>query len=353
MSNEKRATKQKILKRKLDHDRALRVVEHNERPSIIGASPIEPIGEYLFADRDEYAVFISFVFKNLSEKALVGLDIRLDFYYYQNIPYYSLFFSYCERDLTFGIISRGDKKLGFKQACLRDRVESGECFGEKTLIPITDIAYTRIKTVLVSAEFADGTRVPIDLAVNGRAKRITELDRASRSIFEKGDVSPHLTRLHPASNVPQFGSASWLCCCGNKNPDRFDKCERCHRDRESQKALLSGEVIEAQRDRLISDPTAIIYHDKSKFRQNRFLENKHDIEKKSEMARRAMENVVEEQNKRGPFGLVIRFAVWAQTLGIAVAILAFIAILYFALEDPGRDSENFTKFIQKLLDGDF
>lgn len=354
MNNEqKRISKQKTLHRKLDYDRALRVVEHNGNPSILGKSPVEPIESYVYADRDEYAVFLSFVFKNLSEKALVGLDLRIDFYYYQNIPYFSLCFSYCKEDLSLGIISRGDKKLGFKKSCLRDRVESGECFGEKVLIPITDIAYTRIKTVLVSAELEGGERVDIDLAMNGRARRISELDRASRSTFEKGDISPHLRKLHPASNLPQFGSASWLCCCGNKNPSRLEKCEKCRRDRESQKALLSGEVIEAQKERIVSDPTAIIYHDKSKYRQNKFLENERDLRKKNDMIEQALKNVAKQNGTKAQCGVVFKIVYWFIGMMVVSLVLAIAYSIYMILRDSYGDEGNFMKFIQKLLDGDF
>ncbi len=350
---QKRLTKKIITQRRFDYDRALRTVDNIGIPSILGESPVEPIEGFIFADRDEYAVFLSYVFKNLSEKALVGFDIRIDFYYYQNIPYCSLCFSYCEKDLSFGIISLGDKKLTFKQSCLRGKIESGECFGESVLIPITDIRYTKIKTVLVSAEFEDGTKVPIDLAVSGRAKRISELDRASRSIFERGDISPHLKRLHPAKNIPQFGAASWLCCCGNKNPIRLNKCEKCRRDRESQEMLLSESVIEGQKNAIVADPTAITFHDKSKFRQNKYLENERDIRKKNDMTERALKNVAEQNSTKERCGMVFRIFYWIMGISVISTLLAIAYSLVMILRDSYGDTGNFAKFIHKLLDGDF
>lgn len=349
----KREIKQKTAERRLDNDRALRTVDNIGIPSILGESPVEPIEGFIFADRDEYAVFLSYVFKNLSEKALVGLDIRIDFYYYQNIPYCSLDFSYCEKNISFGIISRGDKKLDFKHSCLRGKVESGECFGEKILIPITDIRYTKIKTVLVSAKFEDGTSIPIDIALSGSAMRLSELDRASRSVFEKGDVSPHLKKLHPAKNVPQFGASSWLCCCGNKNPSRFDKCEKCHRDRESQEKLLSGSVIEGQRNAIVADPTAIIYHDKSKFRQNKYLENKQDLRKKNDMIERAIKNVEKDHSTKEQCKVFFRFFYWIVGISVVSTVIAIIYSLINIFKDSYGDESNFAKFIRKLVDGDF
>lgn len=353
MDNEK-IRKQKLLLRKCDNDRALRTVDNIGIPSILGESPIEPIEGFIFADRDEYAVFLSFVFKNLSEKALVGLDIRIDFYYYQNIPYCSLDFSYCEKELSFGIISSGNKKIAFRQSVLRSQIESGECFGEGILIPITDIRYTKIKTVLVSARFADGTESPIDIAINGRATLITELDRASRSVFEKGDVSPHLKKRYPSKNIPQFGSAAWLCCCGNKNPMRFDKCEKCHRDRESQEALLSESVINKGRTEIVSDPTAITFHDKSKFRQNKYLENSSDLRKKNDMIEKAIKNVEKAQStKNGAFGIIFRILYWIVAISVVSTLVAIVYSLINIFKDSYGDEGNFAKFIRKLVDGDF
>lgn len=350
---QKRINKKITLQRRLDNERALRTVDNLGIPSILGESPVEPVEGFIYSDRDEYAVFLSYVFKNLSEKALVGLDIRVDFYYYQNIPYCSLCFSYCEKNISFGIVSADGKKYSFKQSSLRAKIESGECFGEGVLIPITDIRYTRIKTVLVSAEFEDGTTVPIDLALNGSAKRIQELDSASRSVFEKGDVSPHLKRLHPAKNIPQFGSSSWLCCCGNKNPIRFDKCEKCRRDRESQEMLLSGGVIEAQKNAIVSDPTSVVFHDKSRFRQNKYLENERDIRKKNDMIENALKNVAEQHRTKAQFGFVFKIAYWFIGMMVISLILAAAYSLFMILRDSYGDEDNFAKFIHKLLDGDF
>ncbi len=350
---QKRITKQKITQRRFDYDRALRTVDNIGIPSILGESPVEPIEGFIYADRDEYAVFLSYIFKNLSEKALVGFDIRIDFYYYQNIPYCSLCFSYCEKDLSLGTISCGDKKLNFKQSCLRSKVESGECFGENILIPITDIRYTKIRTILVSAEFEDGTTVPIDLAVSGRAKRISELDSASRSVFEKGDISLHLKKLHPAKNIPQFGSSSWLCCCGNKNPIRLNKCEKCRRDRESQEMLLSESVIEGQKNTIIADPTAVTFHDKSKFRQNKYLENERDIRKKNDMIEQALKNVVKQNSTKERCGVFIKIFYWLIGMSVISTLLAIAYSLLMILRDSYGDKDNFAKFIHKLLDGDF
>lgn len=353
MESEKKDQREKFRLRKFDSERSLRAVEHIKTPSILNGSPIEPIEGFILADRDEYAVFFSFCFKNLSGKALKRLDVRLDFYYYQNIPYCGIDFSYCKKELTFGnIVSKGTA-IGFKKSCLRDVIENGEIFGENSLIPITDLRYTNIKLVLVSAEYDSGEKEELGFTVNKRALRITELDRVSRLVFDRGDVFLRSKAVFPAKNVPQFGDVAWLCCCGNKNHASLDHCEKCQRSKATQLELLSDTALQKRKNEYISNPTAIAFHDKTKYSQNKYLENKHELRKKNEMAERAMEKVIEEQNKYGAFGLVKRFAVWAYTLGIITLVLGLAVILYLALKDPGEDEVNFFRFIRKLLEGDY
>lgn len=92
----KRTRKAHIKRRKFDSMRSLRVVKHFDYPFVLENSFIEVTEGYIFSDRDTYDVFASFVFKNLSEKELKRLDIRIDFYFYQNIPYTSLDFCYSQ-----------------------------------------------------------------------------------------------------------------------------------------------------------------------------------------------------------------------------------------------------------------
>ncbi len=353
MVDDKRSIKQKLRLRKYDAERALRVVEHIEAPSILRECPIEPIECFVFADRDEHAVFLSYCFKNISDKAITRLDVRIDFYYYQNIPYCSTEFSYCQSELSFGIISRNGKPLDLKRSSLRESVESGEIFGEKILIPITDIRYTKMKLVLVSSEFADGTKKELGIAVDRNARRIDELDRVSRLVFDRGDTAVRSRAVFPAKNIPQFGDSAWLCCCGNKNSVFLDRCERCQREKAVQQELLSDSALEKRKNELVSTPSAVLFHDKTKFRQNKYLENEHDLKKKRDMAERAMKKVLEDQGTRKTCGVVIRFEIWVIVLNAFFGILGLAVVLYLALRDPGEDSVNFSKFIQKLLDGDF
>ena len=49
---------------------------------------------------------------------------------------------------------------------------------------------------------------------------------------------------------------------------------------------------------MINDPTEITLHDKSKFKQNKFLESQDDIDKKIEQYEKAMKNIAYEEKRK-------------------------------------------------------
>lgn len=330
-------------------ERALRVVEHIDAPAILDKSPVELTDGYIYADRDEYAVFASFVFKNLSEKYIKRLDIRIDFYYYQNIPYKELEFSYSAKSLTLGIISKKGRRLKPKESNARETVENGECFGECVYIPITDIRYTRMRLVLLSVEYGNGDVQTLDIVVGGNAKRISELDRISKLVFERSNVFNIAQRLYPAKNIPQFGALGWLCCCGTKNAASDKKCEKCQRSRDLQCNTLSATALEAKKNDLVSEPTAIVFHDKSKYAQNKYLENAADLRRKEAEIKKAKENVVraERARERRRGGALLKFWLWV----LFIDLLIFLILLFMILIDPGQDGDSFTMLMRKLTEG--
>lgn len=291
-------SKESKKRQKIDRMRSLRVVKYLEFPFILPDSPVEPIEGYIVSDMDTYDVFASLIFKNLAERPLRKLNVRLAFYLNQNIPYTHVDFSYSHDDLTFGIIGKDGVDLKFKQSNERVAIEQSETFGACVYIPLPETYFTRLEVTLVSVEYAGGHVVELNTLVSGKNKRYSELDDVSKIVYTRVNIYQAAESRFPTKVVPQFGNTVWLCCCGNKNPTASETCEVCGREKEWQQKSVSAEVLEETTKRMVSDPREVGLHDKSKFKQNNHLESKEENEKKIEQYEQAMKNIAREEERR-------------------------------------------------------
>lgn len=291
-------SKESIERQKVDKDRALRVVKYIDYPFLLPDSPIELEEGYIVSDRQTCEVFASFIFKNISERPIQKLNIRLECYQNQNIPYLHIDFTYSQADLTFGIISKNGVDMKLRDANQKRFIEKSETFGSCVFIPIPESYFKKMEVVLVSVEYINGDLEMINTVVAGDTKRYRELDDISKRVYTRVNIYQAAEERFPTVVIPQFGSKGWLCCCGNKNPDSCSECEKCGREKEWQKNNVSHVALQETKRRIVSDPREIAFHDKSKFKQNKFLENDSDVQKKIEQYEKAMRNVALEEQRR-------------------------------------------------------
>lgn len=298
MKEDKKALKAKIKRQKADRMRALRVVKYLEYPFILENSPVEIDEGYIVSDMESYDVFASFIFKNISERPIRKLNIQLACYLNQNIPYTHIDFTYAQDDLTFGIISKDGVDLKLREANARSFIEKSETFGACVYIPLPESYFTKLEVILVSVEYAGGVVEEINTVVAGNNKKFSELDNISKMVYSRVNIYRAAEERFPTKVLPQFGEKVWLCCCGNKNPSAAEKCEKCGREKEWQEKSVVSSALEETKNRMINDPTEITLHDKSKFKQNKFLESQDDIDKKIEQYEKAMKNIAYEEKRK-------------------------------------------------------
>ena len=294
----KKEMKEKIKRQKYDRMRSLRVVKYLEYPFILPDSPVELDEGYIVSDMETYDVFASFIFKNVSERPIRKLNIRLSCYLNQNIPYTNIDFTYSHEDLTFGIISKDGNDLKLRQSNERVTVERSETFGSCVYIPLPESYFTKLEVILLSVEYAGGQVVELNTLVAGNSKRYADLDNISKIVYTRVNIYKAAEEKYPTKVIPQFGNTVWLCCCGNKNPASSDKCELCGREKEWQEKSVTSQVLEETKKKMVGDRQERVLHDKSRFKQNKFLESDEENERKIKQYEQAMKNIAYEEQRK-------------------------------------------------------
>lgn len=294
-NNCKPVDKEHILRQKNDRMRSLRVVKYLEYPFILPDSPVDIEEGYIVSDRDTYDIFASFIFKNITARPLKKLNVRINCYLNQNIPYTHIDFEYSHDLLTFGIIGKDDIDLKFKDSNKKIYIDKSETFGACVYIPLPETYFTKIELVLLSVEYVGGEVVDINTVVAGDSKKYKDLDNITKMVYARVNIYRSAEEKYPTKVMPQFGSTVWLCCCGNKNPDAAEVCEKCGREKEWQKTVIVSEKLEETKTQIVSDPREVTLHDKSKFKQNKHLETKEETQKKIEQYEKAMKNIALEE----------------------------------------------------------
>lgn len=290
--------KANMQRQKTDRQRGLRVVKYIDYPFILPDSPVELEEGYIVSDRETCDVFASFIFKNVSDKLIRKLNIRLDCYLNQNIPYLHIDFSYSHETLTFGIIEKNGIQMKLRDANKRRTIQTSECFGSCVYIPLPESYFTKMEVIVSSVEFNDGTVSVLNTVVAGDTKIFSELDNISKTVYSRVNIYESTEYDYPTKMMPQFGDSAWLCCCGNKNPYSQTVCERCGREKEWQQKNLTSEMFDKTREKMVNDPREITLHDKSRYKQNRFLESEAERKAKIEEYEKAMRNIAEDEKRK-------------------------------------------------------
>lgn len=278
--------------------RSLRVVKYLDFSAILENSPVEVVEGYVVSDRDDGDVFASVVFKNVSAKKLKKLNIQLWCYLNQNIPYCKLNFSYSHDDLTFGIINSGGKELRLRDSNKRESIEQNECFGSCVYLKLPESYFTKLEVYIDSVEYLFGETAEVGTVAGGSVRKYRDLDSITKLVYTRVNIYESAEHTHPAVVIPQETNTAWLCCCGNKNPREAEYCGVCNRERDWQLNNITEEALEEKRTEMNSDPTERVIHDKSGFRQDKYLETDAEIAEKIERYEQAMKNIAQEEKQK-------------------------------------------------------
>lgn len=295
---QKKQIRKNIKRQQKDRMRSLRVVKYLDFSAILSDSPVEITDGFIVADREDGDVFASVVFKNVGAKKIKKLNIQLWCYLNQNIPYCKLDYSYSHEELTFGIIRSGGRELRLRESNRRETVGQNECFGSCVYLILPETYFTKLEVYIDSAEYESGEKEEIGVVAGGSVRRYKDLDNISQLVYTRVNIYGSAEHTHPAVVIPQETNTAWLCCCGNKNPREAEYCGVCSRERDWQLKNITEEALEEKRTEFNADPTERVMHDKSGFRQDKYLETDEEIAAKVERYEQAMKNIAEEEKQR-------------------------------------------------------
>ncbi|MBO4501160.1 MAG: hypothetical protein J5760_02865, partial [Clostridia bacterium] len=293
--------------------------------AILSNSPVEINDGFIVADRDDGDVFASIVFKNVGAEKLKRLNIQLWCYLNQNIPYCKLDFSYMHEDLTFGLIRSGGSELRLRESNRREYIGQNECFGSCVYLKLPESYFTKLEVYIDSVENDKGEKTEVGVVAGGSVRRYQDLDNISKLVYTRVNIYGSAEHTHPAVVIPQETNTAWLCCCGNKNPRDAEFCGVCNRERDWQLNNITEEALEEKRTELNADPTERVMHDKSGFRQDKYLETDDEIAAKVERYEQAMKNIAEEEKQRKNYRRKILKRI---IIAIIIAVAIYLAVYW-------------------------
>ncbi|HAN21372.1 MAG: hypothetical protein A2Y15_06970 [Clostridiales bacterium GWF2_36_10] len=290
--------KQLKKQQKQDRSRIFRVVEYLDYCAIFEHCPVEIIDGYIISDVDNYEIFASFVFRNVSKKKIESLDIRLICYQNQNIPYIKIPFTYSFKSFTLGNREINGKRIRDKKQIQNPYIAPSESFGETVYIPIPETYFSKFELEISGVKYADGNYEKLEVIAGKRVTKYKDLTDESKFIYSKLNIFSAAEELFPTRFVPQKGEYAWLCCCGQKNLNELDKCENCLRDRDWQFENLEVNKLENAAKEIAEEEKAYFKNEKTSYSQLKFLQTDEDIQRKVKAYELAMKKVAEDERRR-------------------------------------------------------
>lgn len=283
---------------KRDRQRIFRVLEYLDYSAVFERSPVEIIEGYVLSDVDNYDIFASFVFRNVSDRGILSLDILLQCYHNQNIPYLKIPFTYSLESYTLGTRRINGKTIKDKIADQKPVIDSTETFGETVYIPIPESYFTRLQVILTGVTYADGSREELNLVAGKSIKKFHELNAEMKIAYNKVNIFTANEEVFPIKVVPQEGEMAWLCCCGHKNPKSAELCEVCQRERDWVLQNLAEEKLDETARIIAEEEKHLFKPDRTNYRQDKYLQNEEEIRRKKEAYELAMKRVTENERRK-------------------------------------------------------
>ena len=298
MATDTSILKQLKRQQRKDRMRIFRVVEYLDYSAVFENCPVEITEGYTICDVDNYEIFASFVFRNVSKKRIRSLDIQLICHQKLNYSVLKIPFTYSNESYTLGTRRIEGKRIRDKRILVNPDISPCESFGETVYIPIPEDFVSKFELEILGVKYSDGTYMPINIIAGRSFTRFNELDDDEKFLYYRINIYTAAEELFPVRVMPQQGEDAWLCCCGHKNINDFEKCELCQRERDWQLENIEKERLEASVKKLREEEKSYFKDDKSEYRQDKYLQNEADIKKKVKAYELAMKNVAELERKK-------------------------------------------------------
>lgn len=281
-----------------ERQRIFRVVDYLDYSAVFDKCPVEIIEGYTICDVENYEIFASFVFRNVSSKKLKSLDIELICHQKLNYTPLIIPFTYSFQNCTLGIRSIGEKKFRSKKQLLVPDISEGESFGETICILIPEDFLEHLEIKIAGVEYTDGVYEKIGLIAGKSYKRFSELGEEHKHVYNNLNIFTAAEELYPTIVIPQMGENAWLCCCGHKNLNSVVKCEICLREKEWQFENIEEAKLDATVKEIIETEKTFYKQDKSNYSQTKHLQNEEEIERRKKAYELAMKNVATRERKK-------------------------------------------------------
>lgn len=290
--------KQLKKQQRRDRQRIFRVVEYLDYSAVFEKCPVEITEGYTISDENNYEIFASFVFCNVSKKRIRALDIQLICHQKMNYSVLKIPFTYSNESYTLGTRRLNGKKIRDKKLLIDPDISTGESFGETVYIPIPEDFVSKFELEIVGVKYTDGTYEKLTLTAGKSFTRFTELGDEEKYVYNKMNIYAAAEELFPTMVLPQKGENAWLCCCGHKNINENDQCERCLRERDWQFEHIEEAMLESSVKEIAEVEKTYFKKDKFAYPQDKYLENEEDIRKKVKAYEEAMKNVAALERKK-------------------------------------------------------
>jgi len=320
--------KKQKKRQKIDRQRIFRVVEYLDYSAVFEKSPVEVIEGYIVSDVDDYSIFASFVFRNVSKKRLKALDVRLLCYHNQNIPYLKIPFTYSYERYTLGTRKKGSQRIWDKKMRSNPVIDRDKSFGEAVYIPVPESYFSRLELEITGVRYADGSYEELSLIAGKRHDRFAELDNDKKFAYMTVNIYLAAEEHFPTRFIPQQGENAWLCCCGHKNSNENETCDKCKREKSWELENVTSEKLAEVSDRLQKDETAYFAHDKTKYTQTKYLETEEEVQRKIEQYELVMKKISEEERRREG----LKTWIIPKVLLTLAAVYLFVFILQYLYE---------------------
>ena len=283
-----------------DRERIYRIIDTFEFNSIVERSPVQVQEGIAIRDEDTGELFASFTFRNLSEKEIASLSIRLLLYHDADIPQTTkVYFTYSAVNASFGIRSmpwKKSKRLVNKreQRCIRPT----ESFGKSAYMLLPHNYCKKLEIEFLSVEYKDGAVEKLGIVVPNESEKMSGLESAKRYAYSTMNKYKETEKSYPAVVIPQKSENAWLCCCGHKNLIANDKCEICGREKEWEFASLNDKKLSETVTELKRANDRLVYPRKNPFKgYQRPLTPEEEYQKKLEYEK-VLRNLEEEERRK-------------------------------------------------------
>ena len=341
-----------------DRMRRLRVLEYVDSSAIFDDSPLEIREGFLISDRDNGDLFLVLSFRNVSDRPVSALKIRVLLYRdHKPVPYERKEYTYSWKTGSFGVRTLNGVERKEKEVREETTIRYSETFGDGIYLPIPSTYFTKLQVDLLDVTYEDGKTEHLGLTAGAKAKRFSELRSELQGAYAEVNVFRTLEAIHPIRVLPEEGERVWLCCCGQKNPSEKDHCEICGRDRDWQLCNLTMDKLRKKEREMEADPGRRVLHDLTGYKPKEFG-TAEEIEAKVEERNKAMEKLAirEREKEELPFRI---FRTVLILIGIIAALNALFQLIYFILlmsgffeqsgEDVSQTAANVGSFLFRSL----